>query len=275
MKSKKFLLKVIVALCGSTAFILMFNFLPLWVTAAMSTLITELTFYELSVNAKLVTSLPLRVIGFTVSAIIPWMMYFELDAIWLFIVIFASALAAFFVFVINRENGKAFEIINLLFCESVFQISISLMAPIIRADYGVPLILMAYISAWGTDAFAQFAGKGFGKTKCFSSISPNKTLEGSVSGLVGNAVVITVFALVLRHIHPEITAGSTVAVIVCGIICGLAGEIGDLFFSYIKRTVGIKDFGRFIAGHGGVLDRFDSVIFVLPLWYAFITAFGI
>lgn len=272
MKSKKFLLKVAVALCGSTAFILMFNFLPLWVTAAMSTLITELIFYELSVNARLVTALPLRVIGFAVSALIPWIMYFELEPFWLFFVIFASEAAAFTTLAVSREAGKANEIINLLFCESVFQLSISLMVPILRADYGVPFILMAFISAWGTDAFAQIGGKCFGKTKCFSSISPNKTLEGSLSGIVGNAAVITVFALILGHIYPEISAGSKAAIIACGTFCGIAGEAGDLFFSYIKRTVGIKDFGRFIAGHGGALDRFDSVVFVLPVWYAVITA---
>lgn len=270
MKKNSFLIKVIVALCGSTAFILLFNFLPHWVTAAMSTLVAELTFYELAHNAKLVTYLPLRVIGYIVSGAIPWLIFFELSPVWLFLLIFVSAIIAFVIFVIGDINGKANEIINLVFCESLMQISISLMAPILKNNHGTALIIMAYITAWGTDAIAQFAGKGFGKTKFLPNISPNKTLEGSLTGLMGNIVVIAIYAIILNHMDPNIPATAT---IVCGSICGLLGEIGDLFFSYFKRTVGIKDFGKFIAGHGGVLDRFDSVMFVLPVWYAFTIIF--
>lgn len=272
MKKNSFLLKVIVALIGSTAFIIMFNVLPVWVTAAMSTLVAVLTFYELAFNAKLVPFLPMRIIGFAVSAAIPWMIYFELDPVWLLMLIFVSALSAFVSLVVSNKNGRANEIINLVFCESIFQISISLMAPILKHNHGISFIIIAFITAWGTDAFAQFGGKGFGKTKFLPSISPNKTLEGSICGLAGNAVVMVIYALILNHLSPEIPAAAT---IVCGIICGLLGEIGDLFFSYIKRSAGIKDFGKFIAGHGGVLDRFDSVMFVLPIWYAFVILFKI
>lgn len=271
MKKDSFLLKVIVALCGSTVFILLFNFLPVWVTAAMATLISVLIFFEFSFNAELVVSMPLRIIGFAVSAAVPWLVYSGADAVWLFLLIVLSAAAAFAVFVIRDENGKANEIISLVFCESVFQISISLMIPVLKSVHGVSYIIMAFISAWGTDALAQLGGKGFGKTKFLPNVSPNKTLEGSVIGLAGNAVVITVYALILNHLSPEVPAA---ALIVCGILCGLLGEIGDLFFSYFKRTAGIKDFGKFIVGHGGVLDRFDSVLFVLPVWYAFVTVFG-
>lgn len=268
MKKNSFLLKVIVALCGSTAFILLFNYLPVWVTAAMATLISVLIFYELAYNVKLIDFLPIRIIGFTVSAEIPWIIYFGLDGIWLFVLIFLSAVFAFVSLFYNNQYGRANEIINLVFCESIFQISISLMSPILKSEHGVHYIIIAFISAWGNDALAQFGGKGFGKTKFLPSISPNKTLEGSLTGFFGNAVVISVYAVLLGRKYSDIPVA---AIILCGIICGLAGEMGDLFFSYIKRTVGIKDFGKLIAGHGGVLDRFDSVVFVLPIWYVLIT----
>lgn len=270
IKKNSFAVKVVVALCGSAAFILLFNFLPLWVTAAMSTLVSVLIFYELAFNAKTVTVTPLRVIGLIVSAAIPWMIYLGIDYLWLFMLVFVSAFAAFTSLIALGENGKANEIINLVFCESIFQISISLMAPVLKMRHGVSFIIMAFISAWGTDAFAQIFGRWFGKTKFLSAVSPNKTLEGFISGIAGNAVVISVYAFVLNRMSPEVPA---LAVSLCGIICGLIAEAGDLFFSYIKRSAGIKDFGKFIAGHGGVLDRFDSVLFVLPVWYAFLTVF--
>lgn len=270
MNKNSFLTKVIVALCGSTLFILLFNFLPVWVTAVMATFISVMIFYELAFNASLVSSFPLKIIGFAVSAAIPWIIYSGIGFLWLFVLIFLSAAAAFSVFLVRDENGKSGEIINLIFSESVFQISISLMSPILKVNLGASIIILAFISAWGTDAAAQIAGKAFGKTKFLPSVSPNKTLEGSVSGLVGSTVAITVYSLILRHMHAEFPAG---AVILCGILCGVLAELGDLFFSYFKRTAGIKDFGKFIVGHGGVLDRFDSVLFVLPVWYAFITVF--
>lgn len=270
MNKNSFLVKVIVALCGSTAFILLFNFLPVWVTAAMSTLVSVMIFYEFSVNGKLIVITSLRVIGFIVSASLPWMIYFNLAPVWIFLLIFLSAFAAFISLIAAGINGKSGEIVNLIFCESLFQISISLMAPFLKINHGVSYVILAFISAWGTDAIAQLAGKAFGKTKLIPSVSPNKTVGGFVSGLSGNALITVIFVLVLNHNHPEIPAAGC---IICGIICGFIGSVGDLFFSYFKRTIGIKDFGKLIAGHGGVLDRFDSVIFVLPVWYAFVTSF--
>lgn len=267
-----FVVKVIVALCGSLAFILAFNFLPVWFTTAIATLVSVLIFYELSIAAGLIKSLPLRITGFTISALIPWLFYFEVKSYWLFIIIFLSTLIAFLSLIIRRQFDDFDEIVKLIFCESIFQISISLMTPLIKADSGVAIIIMAYITAWGTDAIAQLVGRKIGKNHFVPDISPNKTAEGSISGIIGNTVVIAIYALVLKLMHYNIPAA---ALIICGFIAGIAGEIGDLFFSYIKRSVGIKDFGSFIKGHGGVLDRFDSVVFALPIWYVFINNFSI
>lgn len=267
-----FMTKVAVALIGSTAFILIFNFLPVWITAGLATLVSVLGFYELSTAAKLVRHPLLKGIGFAVSAAIPWMVYFELEVCWLYLLLFLSLTVAFVCLVCTKQFKAVNDVARLLLCESVFPLSISLMTPLIRASAGVAIIIMAFITAWGTDAIAQLVGRKIGKTHFVPDISPNKSLEGSVAGIVGNALVIAVYALILKLMHYTVPVG---ALVLCGTLAGILGEIGDLFFSYIKRASGIKDFGSFIAGHGGVLDRFDSVLFVLPVWYVFIGNFVI
>lgn len=266
---KSFLLKVIIAIIGSSAFALTFIFLPVWVTTMLATLVSVLIFYELSVSASLVNNAFFRVVGFAVSFTIPWMMYFKLNAIWIAVLIFSSLIAAFVYLIITGNNNSLNELICLVFCESVFQISISFMT-ILRRESAI-IVIIAYITAWGTDAIAQLVGRKIGKTHFVPEISPNKTLEGSFAGIIGNTAIISAFAIVLFLQNQEVPV---VALILCGTLAGILGETGDLFFSYIKRYVGIKDFGTFIAGHGGALDRFDSVVFVLPLWCLFICFFS-
>lgn len=266
-----FLLKVIIALVGSTVFLLTFLFLPVAVTTVWATVISVCAFYELSA-AGLVKDPFLKLYGIIVSFVIPWMLYFNADAGFIYLLLFLSLIIGFMYLAFTEKSGCADELAGMLFCESVFPLSASLMTPLLRADNGVTVIIMAFITAWGTDAIAQLAGRGFGKTHFVPAISPNKTLEGSVSGVIGNTLIITVIALILK------ARGLSVPVemlIICGFVAGIAGETGDLFFSYIKRNYSIKDFGTLIPGHGGVLDRFDSVLFVLPVWYLFIRYFSI
>ena len=106
----------------------------------------------------------------------------------------------------------------------------------------VYLILMALAFAWGGDTFAYFTGRKLGKHKLAPLVSPNKTVEGAIGGMFG---YITVFVL--------------------GMGCSVLGILGDLFASAIKRQLGIKDYGTIFPGHGGIMDRFDSVLFITPL----------
>ncbi len=111
---------------------------------------------------------------------------------------------------------------------------------------------------------AYFAGKKFGKTPFFQNISPKKTKEGFWGGMLGGLLVAVLFSLILRHYeHPVpnvwISAG-------LGLVVSLVSVFGDLFESQLKRSYGVKDAGSILPGHGGVLDRFDGVIFaVVPL----------
>lgn len=127
---------------------------------------------------------------------------------------------------------------------------------------GAAFLWVMFLGTWSSDTFAYFAGYAFGKHKMAPVISPKKTIEGFIGGLIGTTAVVTALGTHLGM--PALSmAGLGVA------ICVLA-TLGDLVESVVKRYTGIKDSGTLIPGHGGVLDRFDSVLFTAPLVYYFL-----
>ena len=124
------------------------------------------------------------------------------------------------------------------------------------------LILLPLLAAWGADTCALFAGMLFGKHKLAPVVSPKKTVEGAVGGIAGGAVLV-LLASVLMNVMLDMDIPVWTAIVLGG-AGAVLGEIGDLSFSVIKRQTGIKDYGHIFPGHGGVLDRFDSVLFVAP-----------
>ena len=131
-------------------------------------------------------------------------------------------------------------------------------------EHGKLLIWFLFLTAWGTDIFAYVVGKTLGKHH-FTEISPKKTIEGCIGGIIG-AVVITIFYSVLCKyaFHVEF---NYIYVVLITIVLSILSQIGDLAASSVKRYTGIKDFSNLIPGHGGMLDRIDSVIFAAPFAY--------
>ena len=179
--------------------------------------------------------------------------------------------------------GGVFIYVVLLFCEAIASrrrvtletmggaFFLSIMIPfflssllrIRHMDLWRPLILLPFLLAFISDAFALFAGMLFGKHKLAPSLSPKKTVEGAVGGLVGTVVSALIYGAVLSlgfdmRVNYAILA-------LYGVLGSAVSQLGDLSFSYIKREYGIKDYGNILPGHGGILDRFDSVIFCAPL----------
>jgi len=130
-------------------------------------------------------------------------------------------------------------------------------------EEGFVLALTIIIATWANDIFSYAAGKLFGQTKLAPGISPGKTIEGAIAGLVA-AVLAVVF--VLRGFGAPGGLGGA-QVLVLGLGLGLAAQLGDLFESQLKRNAGMKDSGAAIPGHGGFLDRFDSLIFTAAVGY--------
>ena len=124
------------------------------------------------------------------------------------------------------------------------------------------------IAAWGTDIFAYFIGKHFGKHK-FSKVSPKKSIEGCIAGTIGAVVLMLGYTYFANNYWGVNYSYAYIAII--GIILSLIGQIGDFSASSIKRYVDIKDFSNLIPGHGGMLDRIDSLLFLAPFAYALFT----
>ena len=129
---------------------------------------------------------------------------------------------------------------------------------------GQLLIVVPLLAAWGSDTCALFAGMAFGKRKLAPEISPKKTIEGAIGGVVGATLLLVIYGICVSMWSSN-TALSVPLCITIGIFGAILGQIGDLSFSIVKRKSGIKDYGKIFPGHGGVLDRFDSVIFVAPV----------
>lgn len=127
-----------------------------------------------------------------------------------------------------------------------------------RAE-GIEYVIYALLIIWTTDSGAYFTGRKLGKHKLWPDISPNKTIEGFVGGIISAIVV----ALVFQMIMP--VSDSIPYLIFVTILASIFGQLGDLVESALKRHYGVKDSGNVLPGHGGILDRFDSLLFVLPL----------
>jgi len=131
-------------------------------------------------------------------------------------------------------------------------------------QHGKITIWYLLLAAWGTDILAYFIGCKFGKHK-FTKISPNKSIEGCIAGLVGSVIFVTIYTICINVIMGAVIP--YVYIIFVGIVLSFFAQCGDLAASSIKRYCEIKDFGSLIPGHGGVLDRIDSIIFMAPVAY--------
>ena len=136
-------------------------------------------------------------------------------------------------------------------------------------QFGIYLIFFGLICALGTDSGAQLGGMAFGKHKMSPNISPKKTVEGAVCGVIF-ALILNVVAVVLynQFADVKIEAAGIITLLICSLPISFMGMMGDLSASVLKRNFQVKDFGKIFPGHGGVMDRFDSSLFTLPLTFA-------
>lgn len=144
---------------------------------------------------------------------------------------------------------------------------------LIRAipERGIYLVWFVFIVSWITDTAAYFSGMAFGKTKLCPSISPKKTVEGAIGGIIASIIACVGYGLFLGS--RGIIEIPLYKLLILGALGSLVSQLGDLAASSIKRKVGIKDYGSIMPGHGGVMDRFDSILFAAPLIYYYIIYF--
>lgn len=157
-------------------------------------------------------------------------------------------------------SKNRFTFVDMGFCVlAVAYIGIGFMYFFETREAGLIYILYALLIVWLTDSGAYILGKAFGRRKLWPQISPNKTIEGSVGGTLVSVIIPIVF------VSFGVMEGSLWLLIPFTIVLSIFGQMGDLVESALKRHFDVKDSGTFLPGHGGILDRFDSFIFVLPL----------
>ena len=126
---------------------------------------------------------------------------------------------------------------------------------------------LLFVYAWGSDIGAYFTGKFLGRHKLASALSPKKTVEGFVGGIILSLAVAAVSVIVFTT--TPVAQINWLKLVPTSIVFSVAGTVGDLTASYVKRYFGIKDYGKIMPGHGGIMDRFDSVVMIAPLMYIF------
>ncbi len=224
-------------------------------------------------------NIPIYIISLILTAAIPFLVNFGVK-------IPVAAVGGVYVvlvlifMLIQYEKTKFEEAITAIFASVCVSYSFSLMIvfrdihdyiPQFSKIDGVYLVLFSYFTAWMTDIFAYFIGSKFGKHKLCPKISPKKSVEGAIGGIVGEILLNLALLLVFKKfffVAEDETGLSYISVLILSVVLAVISMFGDLAASTIKRNFGIKDFGKILPGHGGIMDRFDSVLFVMPVLYS-------
>lgn len=172
-------------------------------------------------------------------------------------------------FLIRHGNMQtvAGELSLLLFGMLYVSLPLAHLAMLRGLPHGVRWIFLVLLMVMLNDTCAYFTGSFFGRHKLYPSVSPNKSVEGAIGGLAGS-----ILAAGIAHLTFVPWPGLGVLLLL-GLVAGAVAELGDLFESLLKRSFGVKDSGSIIPGHGGILDRLDSLLFVFPLTYYFALTF--
>ncbi len=205
-------------------------------------------------------------------ATVPFVMIFELT--WLMGPMLAVFVLALFGVMLTKHKRIKFE--HIAMCGGAAVIIPIAISCVVLFRYsgdptnrglGVFLVLYVLFAAWFGDSGAYFVGTFLGKHKLCPEISPKKTVEGFIGGIITVGVVMVITGLIFDFLVFDDIRINYPVVIIVGMIASVFGVLGDLSASIIKREYGVKDFGNLFPGHGGVLDRFDSVLFVAPFIY--------
>lgn len=205
--------------------------------------------------------IPMGVIAFLFVAIVLSM---QITTAAFIVLLWVTVFALFFLSVVSKNKLTVEDIGYLLIGLVYISIGFYFMK-LIRLDHGLEWTLLTVALVWSTDTGAYFSGMAFGRTKLWPAISPKKTIEGSLGGTVF-AVVISVLFYYFGTEIPQLLDA-----VIIGLVVSIVAQIGDLIESAIKRTFDVKDSGRILPGHGGFLDRFDSMIAAFPVMSYLIT----
>lgn len=207
---------------------------------------------------------PIGYLGYLISIIFDTMILLQLEEYpMIFIIGFLMILMGFYVFSFPTYHTD--QITLIFFGFFYVSVMLSYIYQVRMLNHGAILVWLIFIGAWGSDTCAYCVGILIGKHKMSPKLSPKKSIEGAIGGILGAALIGGIFATILKSFisisHPQIIFA------IIGGCASVISQIGDLAASAIKRNHNIKDYSKLIPGHGGILDRFDSIIFTAPIVY--------
>ncbi|MFV0440034.1 MAG: phosphatidate cytidylyltransferase [Lachnospirales bacterium] len=259
--------RVITALIGLTILIFIIYYGG-WFMYFMASIFGLIGFMEFTkaVNKKIDISSIVTAVFIPITFLVLYMGRHDL----LIAVFFGIIIANMICLVVKFEDLSIYNISVNLFSYFYTAFTFAILVYIRSMDSGILYLLPIFISAFMSDTFAYFVGRAIGKRKLSPKLSPNKTVEGSIGGIFMSALVVmfyfTYFHQVFDFKSNELTFVWCLGYFVAGALAAGMSQIGDLFASAIKRKCDIKDFGKLMPGHGGVVDRFDSVFMITPIY---------
>lgn len=245
---------------------------------AVLSVMSVVAVYEVEKAVKLKNKF-IMAVSFVLSAAIPLLVHFNVK-VPVAAVGGIYVVLIFILMLIQFEKTKFEEAVTAIFASVAIPYSFSLFIAFRDIDerflsytkiVGIFLILFACFCAWLTDIFAYFVGSKFGKHKLCPKISPKKSVEGAIGGVVGSVALNVLLLFIFKKFFFENETGlSYVSVVIMSVCLSVVSMFGDLAASTIKRNFGIKDFGKLLPGHGGIMDRCDSLLFVMPVLYSLV-----
>ncbi|MBR4879339.1 MAG: phosphatidate cytidylyltransferase [Clostridia bacterium] len=264
--------RVITGLIGIVIFFIVVYCLPVEAIVGIFAALCGFASYEaIHINKEMGKNKLYVAISALMGAFIPVaILYFDITTMLIMAAVYTAVMVIFaFSKKIKFNLGRVVESYVGVF--GVTTLLSSVMKIFILSSEGKVLVLMPFAVAWCTDIFAQLCGIAFGKHKLCPKISPKKTVEGSVGGILGGVIGVFIISSLLSE-----AATIPVATLIFMGACGsVISQIGDLSMSLLKRLNGVKDFSNLFPGHGGVLDRFDSVMLAAPFVELVLRSLGI
>lgn len=237
---------------------------------AFNLLIAGIAFFELTKAMKVRgnQTKPCLIEYFGLLGVIGYylIVYFANTQTYIMLSITLTIVAILFVYVFTFPKYEANQIIATVFSFIYAPIMLSYLYMTRCLDYGIYIVWLIFISSWICDTCAYFVGVAIGKHKMAPILSPKKSIEGAVGGVAGSAIVGLIYAFILLKLG--VSSENMIWVYpVISSVGAMISMVGDLAASAIKRNFDIKDYGKLIPGHGGIMDRFDSVVFTSPMIY--------
>lgn len=243
-------------------FLLLF-FAPPIVLPVVISILSMIAVHEVLWSTGFVKNAKLSAYSIILAGLIPYWTHIGQDTFSALCVLFAYFTLVFIEAISSHYTVTMEKMGGAFFFATLIPYFLSSFIRLDQMEHGKFLILTPLVAAFLSDSFALFGGLLFGKHKLAPELSPKKTVEGSVSGFLGATVSMMVYGLVVQLVFT--LQADYFRLALYGMLGSLVSQLGDLSFSYIKRQYQLKDFGNILPGHGGVLDRFDSVIFCAPL----------